>query len=715
MKQVVQDLRSGKPEVLEVPVPSPAAGQVLVRTVASVVSAGTERALVELAGKSMLGKAMARPDLVRRTLDKARQEGPLAAVEAVRSRLDQPVALGYSSAGVVEAVGEGVRGVRGGDRVACAGGGHAVHAEYAVVPENLLAVLPDQVDMESGAFGTLGAIALHGFRLAAPQLGERVAVIGLGLLGQLAMQVARAAGCTAFGVDLDARRVALAEELGGESALRDQAVERGRALTDGQGFDAVLVCAHTQDDDPLMLAAELARDRAKVVLIGVVGMQLPRTQYYEKELELVVSRSYGPGRYDPSYEEHGQDYPIGYVRWTEKRNIESFVGLMAEQQVAVRPLISQRYPIDQAEAAYEALLREGGERPLGVVLTYEDPAPVVQQLPLRTGERRQDAWVKLGALGAGNYARRVAFPILRKLRQVELVGLTTASGLSGAHAGRRFGFGYAGTDAASLIHDDQINTVAVLTQHHLHAEMTAEALLAGKHVFCEKPLAINRAELDTVFEALEKSAGTLTVGFNRRFAPMAQRLKAFMALANQPLSVHYRVNAGPLPADHWVHDPEIGGGRLIGEGCHFVDFLVWMIGSAPSQIRAGGLPDTPRYPGDNVHISLTFPDGSIGTVHYMSAGDQAYSKERVEAFGGGRVAVLDDFRKLELVVAGRKRVSRSWLRQDKGHRGLWKAFAKAIREGGEPPIPYGELRAVSRAIIDASEALRTGRAIELES
>ncbi len=714
MKQVVQDLRSGKPEVLDVPVPRPTKGQVLVRTVASVVSAGTERALVELAGKSMLGKAVARPDLVRRTLDKARQEGPLAAVEAVRSRLNQPVPLGYSSAGVVEAVGEGVQGVRGGDRVACAGGGHAVHAEYAIVPENLLAQLPDRVDMEHGAFGTLGAIALHGFRLAEPQLGERVAVIGLGLVGQLAMQVGRAAGCTAFGVDLDAERVALAEQLGGTGALRDQALDRGRTLTDGQGFDVVLICAHTQDNDPLMLAAELARDRAKVVLIGVVGGELPRTPYYEKELELVVSRSYGPGRYDPNYEEHGLDYPIGYVRWTEKRNIEAFVRLLAEQQVAVGPLISQRYPIDQAVAAYAALLSDGGKRPLGVLLTYPDPAPVARQLPIRTGQRRQDAVVKLGAVGAGNYARRVAFPILRRLRPVELVGLASASGLSSAHAGRRYGFGYAGTDASSVIHDGQINTVAVLTRHQLHAELTAEALLAGKHVFCEKPLAIKHAEVDTVFEALEKSAGLLTVGFNRRFAPMAQRMQAFMALAGAPLSVHYRVNAGALPADHWLHDPDIGGGRLIGEGCHFVDFLVWMIGELPSQISARGLPDTSHYPSDNVHLRLSFPNGSIGSVHYVSAGDGAYSKERVEAFGGGRVAVLDNFRRLELVVGGRKRISRGWLRQDKGHRRLWEAFSDAIQQGGEPPIPYADLRAVSRAVIYASESLRTGQAIDLE-
>lgn len=713
MKQVVQDLRSGKPELMDVPVPVPAAGQVLVRTAASVVSAGTERMLVELAGKSMLGKAVARPDLVRKTLEKARREGPWAAMEAVRSRLKQPVPLGYSSAGVVEQVGAGVQGVHGGDRVACAGGGHAVHAEYAVVPKNLLAPLPDEVDFESGAFATLGAIALHGYRSTGSQLGEHVAVIGLGLLGQLAAQIVQAAGGLAFGVDLDPGRVALTKELGAEATLRDQAGEAGMALTGGQGFDAVLICAHTEDNDPLVLAGELARDRARVVLIGVVGMQVPRAQYYEKELDLLVSRSYGPGRYDPRYEEQGHDYPIGYVRWTEQRNIAAFLRLLEQRRVQVEPLITHRYEIAEAEAAYATLLEAQDPAPLGVLLTYDGSPALERRLPLRTGQRRKDTMVRLGALGAGNYAQQVTFPILKRLRQVELVGLATAGGLSSAHAGRRFGFGYAGSEAASLIQDEQINTVAVLTPHHLHASLTTDALQAGKHVFCEKPLSIDLKGLDAVMEALEIAAGLLTVGFNRRFAPLARRMKEFLSAAGEPLSVHYRVNAGALPADHWQHDPQIGGGRLIGEGCHFIDFLTYLIGALPTQVHARGLPDAPRYADDNVMVTLRYADGSLGTLQYVASGDQAYSKERVEAFGGGRVAVLDDFRRLELVSGGRKRVNRSWLRQDKGHRGLWKAFSHAIRHGGEPPIPYRELQSVTRATIEAVHSLQSGEAIDL--
>ncbi len=715
MKQVVQDLRSGKPSVLDVPVPMPAKGQVLVRTAASLVSAGTERTLIAFAGKSAVGKAVARPDLVRQTLEKARQEGPLAALQAVQSRLDQPVPLGYSSSGVVEAVGDGVESVKVGDRVACAGGGHAVHAEFALVPENLLARLPAGVELEAGAFGTLGAIALHGFRLSGARVGERVAVLGLGLLGQLAMQIVQAAGCRALGVDLDPERVSLAEQVGGRAVIREQALEAGRAFTDELGFDAVMICAHTDTNDPLVLAGDLARDRAKVVLVGVVGMQLPRRLYYEKELDLVVSRSYGPGRYDPAYEQQGHDYPIGYVRWTERRNIESFLELLERRRVVIEHLISHRFPVGQAGQAYELLRNGQAEHSLAILITYDQQVGVERRVAAPHPAVRRDPSIKLGMLGAGNFAQRVTIPILRRLPQVELVGIATAAGLSAAHSASRFGFGYAGTDPAALINDEHINTVAVLTRHVSHAAATAEALSAGKHVFCEKPLSIDLEGLEQVRAALEGATGLLTVGFNRRFAPMAQRMKAFLSQANQPISAHYRVNAGQLPADHWVHDPKVGGGRLIGEVCHFVDFLVYLIGSMPLQATASSLPNSSPHPADNLHLSLTFPDGSLGSIQYVAAGDRAYPKERVEAFGGRRVAVLDDFRRLELVSGGRRKVTRSRWRQDKGHRRIWQAFIQAILEGGPPPIAYAELEAVTRATFAASQSLRSGRPVDLEA
>jgi predicted dehydrogenase len=713
MKQVVQDLRSKRPTVLEVPVPQPGPGSVLVRTQASLISAGTERAVAEFAGKSPLAKARARPDLVRRVLEKARQEGPLSAVTAVRQRLDQPIALGYSSAGRVEAIGEGVTALRVGDRVACAGRG-AGHAEFGVVPAVLTARLPDSVDYESGAFTTLGAIAMHGFRLAAPQLGERVAVIGLGLLGQLVLQIVRAGGCIPFGVDLQPARVNLAEQLGAEAAARGEAEARGAALSAGRGFDAVLICAHTTDADPLELAGRLARDRARIVVIGAVGMQVPRDLYYDKELSLTVSRSYGPGRYDPSYEEHGVDYPIGYVRWTEQRNLEAFVELLAQEKVQVKPLVTHRFPVEQAEQAYETLSGGSGEAALGVMLIYPETVSPARRIQVSSQPAAGTATVRLGVLGAGNFATGVAFPILRRLKGVELVGLASTGGLSGAQAGRRYGFQYVTTSPEELAADGRINTLAVLTRHHLHAAQAAHALAAGNHVFCEKPLAIDERGLDQVLEALEAAPGLLTVGFNRRFSPLGMRMQGFLRSAGEPLSIHYRVNAGFLPAGAWQHDPAQGGGRIIGEVCHFVDFLVYLLGTTPTRIQTSGLPNADRYIDDNVHLSLAFSDGSLATVDYLASGDRAYPKERIEAFGGGRVAVLDDFRRLELVSAGRRKVFRSRLRQDKGHRGIWESFVEAIQSGGPPPIPYGQIAAVTRTTFRAVESLRTGRTIELE-
>ena len=713
MKQVVQDLRSKRPKVLEVPVPQPDPGTVLVRTSVSLVSAGTERALVEFAGKGPLGKARARPDLVGQTMEKARQEGALNAVLAVRRRLDEAVPLGYSSAGWVEAVGAGVTSLRAGERVACAGGG-AAHAEYAVVPENLTARLPGGLDFEAGAFATLGAIALHGFRLAEPQLGDRVAVIGLGLLGQLAMQIARASGCVPFGIDLDPARVDLANRLGGRAAIRADALDTGAALSAGIGFDAVLICAHTQDNDPLDLAGQLARDRGRVVVIGAVGMQVPRKLYYDKELQLTVSRSYGPGRYDPRYEEGGVDYPIGYVRWTERRNIEAFVELLDQGKVQVAPLISHRFPVEQAEQAYELILGESKHASLGVLLTYPGVSSINRRITIGRRPGGAEAVVRLGALGAGNFGRSVCFPILKRMQEVELVGLASGRGLSGTQAARRYGFQYVTTTPADLLDDELINTVAVLTRHHLHAGQVAQALRAGKHVFCEKPLAIDEHALTVVLQALEQASGLLTVGFNRRFAPLGAQMRAFIERAGEPLSIHYRVNAGFLPLTHWAHDPAQGGGRIVGEVCHFIDFLVFLVGALPTSLQASGLPNTGRYADDNLHLSFAFPDGSLASLEYLASGDRAYPKERVEAFGGGRVAVLEDFRRLELASGGRRKVKRSWLSQDKGHRAIWQAFVGAIQTGGPPPIPYEQLVGVTRATFRAVEALGSGAKLDLE-
>ncbi len=700
--------------------PTPKAGCVLVQTAASLVSAGTERMLVEFAEKSLLGKARSRPDLVRQMLDKARREGLLTTLEAAFNRLDQPMPLGYSSAGVIVGLGTGVKGFSVGQRVACAGGNYAVHAEYAVVPVNLVAPLPDNVEFEPAAFATLGAIALHGFRLAETQLGERVAVIGLGLLGLLTVGLARAAGCAVFGVDINPERVRLAETLGATACSRELAIEGAQSFTHGRGCDAVIICADTPSPDPVELAGAIARDRARVIATGAVGLHLPRKVYYEKELTFLNSRSYGPGRYDPRYEEAGQDYPLGYVRWTEGRNLEAVVDLLATGRLDVRPLISHRFPLEQAPQAYELITGKTQVPFLGVLLVYPQPAVPAARLEKVLTSTAQPAApaaaVRLGVLGAGNFAAAVMLPALKKTPGVSLVGISSGSGLSARSAAQKYAFQYAASSSSQILEDPEINSVAILTRHHLHARQVLAALAAGKHVFCEKPLALNAAELDEIAAALAQPASPLLmVGFNRRFAPLARQMKTFIAQRQEPLFAHYRVNAGYILLNHWVHDPEQGGGRIIGEGCHFIDLLTFLVGAPPCSVSAQGLPDNGRYRSDNVSLSFEFPDGSLGQVTYLANGDKSFPKERVEAFSGGRVAALDDFRSLELVSNGQRKMVRSLLRQDKGHQAEWSAFAGAIQNGGLAPIAYTDLLGVTRASFAAVEALASGGRVPVVS
>lgn len=709
MKQLLQNLKNGEALVEDVPVPTPRYGQALVRNEASLVSAGTERMVVSFAEKNLLGKARSRPDLVRQVLDKARREGLLPTVQAAFNRLDQPMALGYSSAGVIVALGEGMEGFQVGQRVACAGANYAVHAEYVSVPRNLLTPIPDGVSFEEAAFTTLGAIALHGLRLAEPQLGENVAVIGLGLLGLLTVQMAAAAGCHVLGIDLAADRVALAREFGVQAVLREEAEAAASAFTRGRGFDSIVICADTKSNDPVELAALIARDRARVVATGAVGLNFPRKIYYEKELSFVNSRSYGPGRYDPVYEEAGVDYPIGYVRWTEGRNFEAVLDLMAQKKLRVKPLITHRFPIERAAEAYAVITGKKQEPFLGVLITYPgeetaQPATVVRY-PVTA---RADADVRLGVIGAGLFANATLLPVLKKVKGVQPVGIVSAGGLHAAHAAKKFGFAWAGSSVDELLADSQINTVAVLTRHDEHADLAVRALQAGKHVMVEKPLALSEEQLQAVRAALKEAETVLTVGFNRRFAPLAQRLAAFLEGRSEPLYAHYRVNAGYIPLNHWVHDPDQGGGRIIGEACHFIDFITFLVGAPPVRVTAQALPDGGKYHQDNVTMSFTFPDGSLGVVDYLANGDKSLPKERVEVFCGGKVALLDDFRRLELVQNGRRRVFKGV--QDKGWHNEWQAFVDAIHQG-KPPIPYEHLFGVTRATFAVIEAIQRGEPV----
>ena len=525
MKQLLQNLRDGKTVVEEVPVPGPRAGMALVKLGASLVSAGTERMLVEFAEKSLVGKARSRPDLVRQLLDKARREGLLTTLEAAFNRLDQPMPLGYSSAGTIMALGQNMDGFTTGQRVACAGGGYAVHAEYNLVPRNLLTPLPDTVSFESAAFTTLGAIALHGFRLAQPQLNENVLVIGLGLLGLLGAQIACAAGCRVFGVDTNPERVALAHQFGISACSRQDADHQAQAFAVNRGFDVVLICADTSSNDPVELAGALARDRGRVVATGAVGLNIPRKVYYEKELNFINSRSYGPGRYDPSYEENGRDYPSAYVRWTEGRNFETVVSLLESKKLKVEGLITHRFPIEQAPQAYEIITGKKKEPFLGVLLTYGHadagaafhvPSAKIELLANAADRapalsHAEGSRVKLGVLGAGLYANATLLPAIKKLKGIELVGIASTGGLHAQHSGKKFGFAYSTSSEDEIINDPNVDAVAILTRHDSHAELVVKALQAGKHVFVEKPLAVSSEQLAVVSEQLSVSSEQLSV------------------------------------------------------------------------------------------------------------------------------------------------------------------------------------------------------------
>jgi len=722
MKQVLQQARSGEIAVMDVPAPKLLPGCVLVRMAASLVSAGTERASYEFASKNLLQKAKARPDLVAEVFDKIRRDGLFSAVSAARSRLDQPNALGYSSSGTVIEVGEGITDLRVGDRVACAGASYAVHAEFACVPRLLAARIPQcAVSFEDAAFTTLGAVALHGVRTAEVKLGDVVVVIGLGLVGQLTVQILKAAGCRVLGMDIAIERAEQAYRLGADdvSISRDGLRDSCQQHSNGHGADAVLITAETPSSKPVALAGEVARDRAIVVAVGTVGMEIQRKLYFEKELDFRVSRSYGPGRYDSAYEQKGRDYPVGYVRWTETRNMEAFLQLLSAGKVDVKSLITHRFPIECAQNAYDLITGKTGQPFVGVLITYPAQAEASQEIRLRgnTSVLAREKSLAIGVLGAGNFAIGTLLPALKQVRGVEMTGVCAANGSHARHAAEKFGFRYCASDEYKVINDPGINAIVIATRHHLHANQVLTALAAGKHVFCEKPLCLNEIDLQKIVHAHEASSRDLVlmVGFNRRFAPLGLRMKAFLRQIKEPLALHYRVNAGFVTRDHWVNDPEQGGGRILGEVCHFVDFLSFLAGSLPIEVETKSVSSFDQNADENVIVSLRFANGSQGTISYLSNGDRSYSKERVEVFGGGAVAVLEDFRRLELVRHGKKQTFRSRFRQDKGHRAELEAFAAAIHSGGEIPIPFEEIVLSTLATLRALESRSSGRAISVDS
>jgi predicted dehydrogenase/threonine dehydrogenase-like Zn-dependent dehydrogenase len=722
MKQITQSYRTGELKLSDVPLPALESGHVLVQTAFSTVSLGTEGKKVTTARQSLLGKARSRPDLVQQVIQSARREGIVSTYGKVMNRLDEPVALGYSAAGTIIALGPGVEDLRVGDRVAC-GGERAAHAEVMAVPINLCAKVPDCVSLEYAAFATIGAIALQGVRQAQITLGEVVVVIGLGLVGQITAQLLKANGCRVLGIDLDPEKIVLAKKTGADEALlrHDAGVESTiNALTHGFGADAVIVTAASTSSDPVRLAAELCRDRGRIIVVGDVKLDIPRDLCYYKELEIRLSRSYGPGRYDPVFEEKGIDYPIGYVRWTEQRNMEAFLDLVASGRLNLKELITHRFPFDEAEQAYAMLSGDhhDGPAPLGVVLEYDlskehmtpTASRVYSTVSRRGAAKAGQSTTGIGFIGAGSFARKHLIPPLTKDPRIQLVGVSTATGMSGQNTAEKFGFAYSTGDYRQILEDPGIEAVFIATRHNLHASLVAATLESGKAAFVEKPLALSEVELDEIIAAHQQNA-ILMVGFNRRFAALTKQMGALFSDRAEPMVVHYRVNAGFIEGKHWVHDAEQGGGRILGEVCHFIDLISFLVNRPLCSVYAVSMDNAGRYHNDNVSLTLQFSDGSLGNVLYLANGDAAMPKERIEVFCQGSTAVVDDFRHLELYRRGRRKTKKS--AQDKGHSAEVLAFVKAVRDGGPSPIPFDEIVLSTSATIKSLESLQTGAPVPI--
>ena len=705
MKQVLQNLGNGETELAEVPAPMVGSGHLLIRTSKSLVSVGTERMLVEFGKASLIGKALQQPDRVRMVLDKVRTDGLAPTIDTVRNRLDEPLPLGYCNVGMVIEAGRGVSGFASGDRIASNG----KHAEIVNVPTKLCAKIPDNVDDETASFTVIGAIALQGIRLIKPTMGETIVVTGLGLIGLMAVQLLRAQGCRVIGIDFDAAKLKLAKQFGAETIdLSGGAdpVQAAMAFTKDRGVDAVLITASTKSSEPMHQAANMCRQRGRIVLVGVVGLELSRADFFEKELTFQVSCSYGPGRYDADYEEKGRDYPYGFVRWTEQRNFEAVLELMASGAIDMKPLISHRFSLDKAIDAYKVV---GGSEPsLGILLEYasfddKNDDPINRTIQFSNGSTRSGGKARMAFIGSGNYAKAVLIPAFKKA-DAGLASVVSGGGVSAVHAGKKFEFDRAMTDASEVLDDPEIDAVAITTRHNSHAGFVLAAIDAGKHVFVEKPLCLTLDELkniETAYASKADKAPLLMVGFNRRFAPQVRKIQSLIAAQNTPKSFIMTVNAGVIPTEHWTQDPAVGGGRIIGEACHFIDLLRHLAG-VPITNHSILAMDTAS--NDSVVINLGFEDGSIGTIQYLANGNKGFPKERLEVFCAGKVLQLDNFRSLK--GWGWKGFSKMKLwRQDKGQSACTKAFVDAIKQGGEAPIAVEEIFEISRATIEIATSL----------
>ncbi|MHC3122496.1 bi-domain-containing oxidoreductase [Acinetobacter sp. GN11] len=709
MKQILQDMANGGTTVTEAPVPQCSKGHLLISTTTSLISAGTERMLVGFGKASLIDKARQQPEKVKMVLEKVQTDGLLTTYDAVKSKLAQPLALGYCNVGVVQEVGAGVDGFQVGDRVVSNG----PHADMVKVPKNLCAKIPDNVDDESASFAVVASIGLQGIRLAQPTLGESFVVTGAGLIGLLTIQMLRANGCRVLAIDFDQSKLELAKKIGAEicnPGKGEDPVAAGLAFSRGVGVDGVIITASTKVSDPVTQAARMSRKRGRIILVGVTGLELNRADFYEKELSFQVSCSYGPGRYDAEYEEKGNDYPVGFVRWTEQRNFIAVLDMLAAGTLNVEPLITERFQFEDAPKAYNALTED--KSGLGLLLKYT--SPVESRLEKRVVLRPISIEPKnavVGFIGAGNYASRILIPAFKKASS-QLHTIVTSGGINGVIHGEKTGFSEASTDIEGLLNNKDINTVAIATRHNSHAYFVEKVLSAGKNVFVEKPLALTYEEIEKV-EAVynhnihSNQYARVMVGFNRRFSPQVQKMKALLNTVKEPKSFIMTMNAGAIPADHWTQDNAVGGGRIIGEACHFIDLMRFLAGSkiVSVQARRMGETDAVQVLEDKASITLGFEDGSFGTIFYLANGASNFPKERVEVFTAGRVLQLDNFRKLKAFGWPGFNKMNLW-RQDKGQDACAAAFVESIRNGKETPIPADEIFEVARVTIQVAEILR---------
>ena len=707
MKQIIQDLKTGKTILAEVPVPMVKPGEVLIKTHRSLVSLGTERMLVDFGKANYLQKAKQQPEKVKMVMDKIKSDGLKPTLEAVFRKLGEPLPLGYCNAGEVIAIGEGVSEFKIGDRVASNG----KHAEVVSVPKNLVAKIPGGVSYDEAAFTVVGAIALHGIRLLEPTFGENVVVTGLGLIGLLAVQLLKANGCNVTGLDFDQRKVDLAKSFGVDAYNVSGGVDPVNLIlekTGNTGADAVLITASTKSNDVISQAARMSRKRGRIVLTGVVGLNINRSDFYEKELSFQVSCSYGPGRYDPFYEEQGHDYPLAYVRWTEKRNFEAVLNALSKKSLDVKPLISEILDLEDYNKIYDNI---SGSKSIATILKYDNDIKPDDTHIVVDDKRRFDGKKDvIGIIGAGNYTKSMILPVLKKLN-ANIKYIVSATGLSGVLAAKKYNIPHTSTNPEDVYKDKDVSLVMITTRHNLHAQQTIEALKAGKHVFVEKPLALTYEELSHIDEAYRKSGKTLTVGFNRRFSPFAMDLKNKLGENPGNINVIATMNAGYIPPEMWVHDMKTGGGRIIGEACHLVDLITYFTGSLVDQVVMNALGENPAENTDNAVIILRYKNGSQGVINYFSNGSKRYSKERIEVYSQNRTAVIDNFRQIRYFGFGSKGFKKS---QDKGQRKMFELLLKSLREGGEAIIPYDQVYNTSKAVIAAVESMKTGKWVKVQ-